>query len=534
MSYLRRADGEERVDNEERVLQLQYERDSNWKLRTKALFVSFIIVIVMTPVVVLATGAKSSPFYLPIAPMLFTVTIGFCIIIFISMAFRVRDLGLLEKMGQREYKLGSIKISQKGAIVHIAAAAIFVGLFVTVLPFVQPNWLQDMMVAGENYDVLSGRPHDLRFQGNDAFDATALQLDAESTNDMNVTFFLGEYNRLKDVDSFNLTGAKDVTVDGGYKENGTSFSFDGKELRRDGYYILRIYNGDETNNASIKVQVKRVIKPDLTYGMFSVALLYLFQGIGWFAFLTMMKRPSPEEAQGPPMARDRYGRPVQAPYPQVQQDSRGLPPEAYYERGGGRGPPAPGPGPYGARGAAAGAGAGYGRGPPQHPSPRDDGYGYNGEQGMGPPPVAQARGRPAGGMGRPGPGQAAVALPPAGPPRSKIASIKCPRCKLQFTYERTGGPQTIKCPNCGKEGRIGGKKGAPGAAPARPPAAARPQAPAQAAPTGRRPPVAAAAAGGRRKKNIRCPQCKQMFDIVERPRPFDIECPHCGKKGRLK
>jgi ribosomal protein S27E len=294
----------------------------------------------------------------------------------------------------------------------------------------------------------------------------------------------------------------------------------------------------------MKVQVKRVIKPELTYGMFSVALLYLFQGIGWFAFLTMMKRPSPEEAQGPPMARDRYGRPIPAPYPQAQQDSRGLPPEAYYDRGPGRGPPAPAPGPYGARGAAAGAGAGYGRGPPQAPPPRDDGYGYGGEQEMGPPPMAQARGRPAGGpggpMGRPGPGPAggAVAVPPAGPPRGKIASIKCPRCRLQFTYERTGGPQTIRCPNCGKEGRIGAKKGAPGAAPApaRPPAATRPQVPAKAAPAGSRPPAAAATAGAGagKRKNIRCPQCKQMFEIVERPRPFDIECPHCGKKGRLK
>jgi hypothetical protein len=31
-----------------------------------------------------------------------------------------------------------------------------------------------------------------------------------------------------------------------------------------------------------------------------------------------------------------------------------------------------------------------------------------------------------------------------------------------------------------------------------------------------------------------CPECGQIFEITEKTRPFQIECPNCGTKGLMK
>ena len=121
------------------------------------------------------------------------------------------------------------------------------------------------------------------------------------------------------------------------------------------------------------------------------------------------------------------------------------------------------------------------------------------------------------------------------PARSKtpIRTVKCPACKSAIpVYSET---QTdIRCPKCGKEGRIKPMKAPPpeedltplgsvlGAEPDLPPppkAAARPKA----APPPKVP-----------LKTLTCSGCRGKVPIYTNQRPLKITCPSCGKSGTLK
>jgi uncharacterized Zn-finger protein len=136
---------------------------------------------------------------------------------------------------------------------------------------------------------------------------------------------------------------------------------------------------------------------------------------------------------------------------------------------------------------------------------------------------------------RPAPTEAELEVPA----RGETKTIACPKCKKRFSYTKIEGEVTeIQCPNCGKKGRVGAKKAPPTPAPGRPgPRPERPgpaRAPGPAAPSPLEEVMGTAPAPAAPKKTLACPQCKRKFTVVEKPRPFDIQCPHCGKRGRLK
>jgi ribosomal protein S27E len=141
----------------------------------------------------------------------------------------------------------------------------------------------------------------------------------------------------------------------------------------------------------------------------------------------------------------------------------------------------------------------------------------------------------------------AVTSAPAARPRKPVRTVQCPGCRSAIpVYSET---QTdIKCPNCGKAGRIKPMKKAPPPveeaqdlsplgsvlgtepdlplppppkAPSRPPkAAARPR------PTSAPPKVPL--------KNMTCSGCRGKVPIYTDKRPIQITCPTCGKSGTLR
>lgn len=107
-------------------------------------------------------------------------------------------------------------------------------------------------------------------------------------------------------------------------------------------------------------------------------------------------------------------------------------------------------------------------------------------------------------------------------PRRNIA---CPRCKQIFSIDKVEGPQQIRCPHCGKEGTIGGR---------RPPAAAPPAPRPSPAPIPEAPVTHIPVSPAVSPKMICCPACKSPFPVAETRRPLQVRCPNCGKEGVLR
>ena len=99
-------------------------------------------------------------------------------------------------------------------------------------------------------------------------------------------------------------------------------------------------------------------------------------------------------------------------------------------------------------------------------------------------------------------------------PAVEERTVVCPACRTKFKYKVTGDVVTITCPNCGKTGKVRPKKRAA------PPPEKKPEPPPAEAPP--------------KKKTLRCPKCRNTFEVEEKPRPFKIRCPHCGKEGVLR
>ena len=143
-----------------------------------------------------------------------------------------------------------------------------------------------------------------------------------------------------------------------------------------------------------------------------------------------------------------------------------------------------------------------------------------------------------------GMGATVSAVTSLSPPRSRkpVKTVKCPGCKSAipiFSETQTD----IKCPSCGKEGRIKPMKAPPpvredtedltplgsvlGSEPDLPVSRPPPKAPAkparQAAPPAKVP-----------LKTLTCSGCHGKVPIYTDKRPIKITCPNCGKGGTLK
>jgi len=138
----------------------------------------------------------------------------------------------------------------------------------------------------------------------------------------------------------------------------------------------------------------------------------------------------------------------------------------------------------------------------------------------------------------------AITSAPAARPRKPVRTVKCPGCRSAIPiYSET---QTdIRCPQCGKEGRIKPMKAPPpeedagdltplgsvlGAEPDLPPPPKAPSRPPKAAAR----PKAAAPPPKVPLKTLTCSGCSGKVPIYTTQRPLKITCPNCGKSGTLK
>ena len=507
-------------EEDDAVIQMAYARTRLKKLKGTIYLLCVIIGMVVGVVLPFAVGGSMEPFLFPIWPLLFMPLI-------LCLAGLVAGLLINYKvvsMSSNEMERGKdIKRFTNGALAVLLVAIIFVGFFGSLVA-ASPSWLEkivDKNIGEYDKPVPGKQVQDFQFTPNDPLYLTH----ADITVTMNGTkgptcdYYIGQLGVLDKVnDTENFAAVEGASLPNAHKNDSYKFYYNGADFKAPNSYILRIYNYRSDNDTFVKIQIHRAVSPLVLYGMLVLCVCYAAVGgaiFGLFQALRVSKaRPAapvqPQRGPQPQNAAQMFQGMEQEVNEMFPTRPVGAQPQrpAYPQRG-------PQPGPRPAKPAV-----------------------VNGEV-----------------VVRPGVPSREIDLERG--PVGVQKSIVCPRCRNKFNYTKIEGQVTeIVCPNCGKRGRVGAKSAPPTPAPteeliAPPPAAPRPTRP-PTPPRPTRPPVAAKPAGsplddvlgtpapaapkpaGAKTKTIACPKCKQRFTVTEKPRPFDIKCPNCGKTGTLR
>jgi|GEM_PF-4932159 len=519
MTRFRSTDEEE----DDAVIQMAYARNRLKKTKGLIYLICVIVGLILGVVVPFAVGGSMEPFLFPIWPLLFLpLILGIAGLV----AGLIINLKIIN-MSSNEMERGKdIKRFSNGALAVLLIAIIFVGFFGSLL-ISSPSWLENIVdknIGEYNKPVMGKQAQDFQFTPDDPLYLTHADVTVTMTNSSTTCdYFVGQMGIFDKVnDTENLSAVEGASLPKAYKYNSTKFFYDGADFKAPKSYILRIYNYKSDKDIFVKIVIHRTISPLVIYGM--LVLCVCFAAVGGAAFGLMQALRVSKARPAAPAQQQRGAEPQNAAqlFQGMEQEVQTMFPAR----------------PAGAQ--------------PQRPAYPQ----------RGPPPGP----RPA----RPAVVDGEVVVSP-GVPSREIAlergpvgvqkSIVCPRCRTKFNYMKIEGQITeIACPKCGKKGRVGARTAPPTPAPAEeliaPPAAPRPagRPPARPAvpPRPTRPPAAAKPAvsplddvlgtpapaapkpAGPKTKTIACPKCKQRFTVVEKPRPFDIKCPNCGKTGTLR
>jgi uncharacterized protein YbaR (Trm112 family) len=510
-------------EEDDAVIQMAYARTRLKKMKGTIYLVCVVVGLILGVVLPFAVGGSIEPFIFPIWPLLFMPLI-------LGIAGLVAGLLINHKivaMSSNEMERGNdIKRFSNGALAVLMVAIIFVGFFGSLV-VTTPSWLEsivDKNIGEYTKPVMGKQAQDFQFTPNDPLYITHAEVRVTMTsNNTTCDYFIGQMGIFDKVnDTENLSAVEGASLPKAYKYNSTKFYYDGADFKASKSYILRVYNYGSDDDIFVKIQIHRAVSPIVIYGM--LVLCVCFAAVGGAAFGLMQALRVTKARPAAP------AQPQRGPQPRTAaQMFQGMEEEVntmFPARPAGQQPQRP---------------AYPQRGPPQGPRPTR-------------PPVVDGEV-----VVRPGVPSREIALERG--PVGVQKSIVCPRCRTKFNYTKIEGQVTeIACPKCGKKGRVGAKSAPPTPSPTEeliaPPAAprltGRPPARPGVPPRPTRPPVAAKPAvsplddvlgtpapaapkpGGAKTKTIACPKCKQRFTVVEKPRPFDIKCPNCGKTGTLR
>lgn len=507
-------------EEDDAVIQTAYARVKTRKNKGLVYLICVIAGLVIGVMMPFALGASISPFLYPIWPLLMVPLVAGIIGLGIGMFMNYRVVQMAESAMDRA---NDIKRFSNGALMVMVVGLVLTVLFASIAVSPWLTNLVDQDMGTYTKPVMGMQAQDFEFTPNDPLYIVRGEVDITVlSNNTKCDFFVGDVGAFENIsDPQNTSAVEGASLKGAFKYNSSHFFYEGRDFKPGKSYVARVNNFKSSNDINVKIKIHRTIDQGLLWGLIVLCVIYVALGGVGFGLMQALKVPKPTARQPvqPPYARAPPPRDAAAMFQDMEQEVQTMFP-------------------------AKPAGA-------QRPPPRP-GYG-------------QAPGRPA---ARPGPGGARPGAPsreiaverPA--PEGVQKSIVCPRCRNRFGYTKIEGQVTdIQCPNCGKRGRVGAKAApatptpAEGAAaparrppteprlPPRPAGPTRPPRPAPAPKPAGSPldeligPTAAPAgpkpAGGK-TKTLACPKCKQRFTVVEKPRPFEIKCPHCGKTGMLK
>jgi DNA-directed RNA polymerase subunit RPC12/RpoP len=471
---------------EEEELDSTLEAEASRKRLRKNAVLFYLICVVMIPVLMfiflVIGGFGTDPLYLPAWAILFAPIIMAIVAIIGHMIITVKRSRVVIDDHEAKFIMRS---SMSKVALAMTIGIVFMVLFGSLLPFSSPNWLEDYMdknhgtydqVVSENY------AKDFKFQGNDVYGFTHLSVEVKiPSNATPVDVYIGEFDKIRGVENDdNWTEVREACLPNAFSTHIRNYTYEGEDFEEGKVYALRIYNYNSSVEVTATIILHRKIDEGMIYGLFALMLVVVGIAVPWIVFVAVRKKASARARARP--ARAPAGRAASAK--DVIKGMEEEMDEIFMEKG-------------------------------AAPRPRE---------GMPPPPARPAARR------APEPARRPAAEPVLERPVGEKRSIKCPKCAKRFSYIKKEGVFEIRCPNCGKRGRVGKPKAAPRTEPGPPKrveparAPARPAAPARATAG---PPAA-------KKKTIGCPKCKKRFQIEEKPRPFKIECPHCGKTGMLK
>lgn len=493
-------------DEADEVLQMSYTKRKSGKVKGLIYIIMVVIGAVLGFLAPFAMGAQTDPFYFPIWPLLVFLFAFLLVAAAVAMVLNYRIVSTAYDDFERK---NYIKRFSNRSLIILAVGAVFMVLFISML-FPSNSWIEG--VVEQNYgtydQAVSGwSAGDFRFTPNDPMDLTTASLKVEVQGNYSVHIFVGElavFKAIEDVE--NITEVEGKSLSGAFQYNTTKFDYDGGSFEPGTEYVIRVYNYENVDDINLKIYVVRDVSDLLLWSMFGICLGFVIVGGVSFGLMAAAKKQKVRAKVAAPAEGRGRARDAATMFKDME-------------------------GEVDAMFATEGTGYREGRVPA-------------GRGGRRPAPQG-ARAAP-----RRSPAAAATAADMERP-RGTKKTISCPRCRTRFSYTKIEGEVTeIKCPNCGKRGRVGAKKKAPPRPAPTPtprprPAAATPK------PT-RRPPkpagrpkptktaspldevMGAPAAAPPKKKTLACPGCKKKFQVMEKPRPFKIECPHCGKTGMLR
>jgi len=504
-------------DDADELIQASYAKTKMRKIKGLFYIVCVVLILVFAFLGPFMVGGSLSPLHMPIWPSI-VLPLVICVV---AMSGGIYFNYVIARQAVDEFDRNShLKRTSTRALVIMGVAIFFMVLFLTITPLFETSWLEKMVdekAGSYDYEVSGYGVGDFTFTPNDQFDVAEGKVEVKVIGNASIDFFLGEHDKFKDIAKDNISELEGNSIPKGVSYNATNFTYDGDLFESGESYVLRMYNYGSDNDIICKIIIHRNISPRLTWTTFFLCLIIvIIAGLTFGIMHGLSKVKVKAPAKQPARARGARG---------AADMFNGMEGEVEEMFG-------PGTGFRDGRVPAGTAGAAAGRRGGRRPPPRGAG-----RRGPAPGGRAPPRGRPGGAAAgrartrRPPPTDAELEVPPRGTKKT----ISCPRCKKRFSYVKIEGEVIdIQCPNCGKRGRVG-KKAAP--APARPkPRPERPR-PAKAPPKPARTPSPLDEITGPArvmKKTLACPKCKRKFSVEERPRPFDIQCPHCGKKGRLK
>lgn len=500
-------------DEADEVLQMSHTKRQAGKMKALIYVVLVVVGTVVGFLAPFAMGAQTEPLYYPIWPLLVFLFAFLLIAAAIAMVLNYKMVNTAYDDFERKTLL---KRYSNRSLIVLVIGVVFMVLFISLL-FPANSWAEGVVEDSfGTYDqqVSGWSAGDFSFTANDPLDLTKASLRVEVVGNISVHIFVGEMDVFKSIEAENVTEVEGNSLPGAFDYDVTKFKYDGDGFEAGKSYVIRVYNYENIDDVDLKIYVHRDVSENLLWSLVGICVGFAAVGGTSFGLVTAAKGRKVEARRAAPAGR---GRPGPRDAAAMFRDMEGEVDAMFATEGGGY------------------------------------------REGRVPPAPGGARARPAPGAARPRPGADRVA-PRRAPPTVSTAAdvgargtkktISCPRCSTRFSFMKVDGEVTeIKCPNCGKRGRVG-KKAAPAPAPAAPrprptpprerPAArparpaARPKPESKGAVSPLDEVMGAQAAAPKKMKTLACPGCKRKFQVEERPRPFKIECPHCGKAGMLK
>lgn len=598
-----------RFNKDEAALQRDYMTSRLKTRRLVAFAVEFVVMVLLYPVLVIAaTPYKTDPLFVPLYPSALAFFIFGAVFLGTGMYFKKRFWQLADPGDRKPMAKGFTRLG----MVWMVIFAIVLVIFLPMSPLVTgTNYAESIMAKTGPADVGPSTHIRLEFQGADTFGTVRAQVTVKSTNKVTLDFYLMYKSDADKLDA-ELSQLMDFAIKNA--TNVTTFEHNSLDLDASQYTVVIVNQNNETAKIEFTVFDHTSDNLSLLFVVFFLVYLAMVGGwLGFVSMLgkkaeaPMALPPAPVPTPMPPQQAERPtvqrgpaasaaaaadsayaaqsaadegeaapeggtrmaitcprcattfdvirgGGPTRIKCPSCGKEGTlaglPMPPRAPAEE-----TPAPAPAPAAPAAAymprvermapRAPPAPAYEERPPEEPS-----YPAAAEPPSLPPEEPAA---PAYAPSPPAYAEAPTlpyepVTPVTPPPKRNIA---CPRCKRTFAIDKVEGPQHIKCPHCGKEGTIGGKK-APGPAPAPvapsipeapvtsmpPPQRAAPAqprpAPARPAAIPRTPAPAPAAQPPAPVKMISCPQCKKPFPVAETRRPLQVKCPNCGKEGLLR